>query len=331
MVSPGTHDGDSQRPISRQALQPLLQRSNTRAVSILLGNWALVVGPMALLAWQPSPLTFVLALVLVAGRQLGLAILMHECAHGVFFESRAQNRNLGRWLCAAPILTDLDAYRAYHLEHHRKAGTDGDPDYPNYRYFPVSRASLRRKITRDLLGITGIKNLYGVILMYGGVLDYDLSYKPKDRHRVSAAQFVRNLLGNLYRPLVLHGIAMALLALSDLLWLYGVWWLAFLTLFSVFSRLRNAAEHGAVPDLLDADPRKHTRTVLPRWWERLTVAPNFVNFHLEHHLLPSVPCYRLAALHRKLADSGYLENVRVPDGYAAVIRELVNGQASPAH
>jgi hypothetical protein len=40
-----------------------------------------------------------------------------------------------------------------------------------------------------------------------------------------------------------------------------------------------------VPKLLDTRPRKHARTMAVSWWERLTVAPNDVNFHLEHHLL----------------------------------------------
>jgi fatty acid desaturase len=29
------------------------------------------------------------------------------------------------------------------------------------------------------------------------------------------------------------------------------------------------------------------------------------NYHLEHHLFPSIPCYRLPALHRYLRTAGY--------------------------
>jgi fatty acid desaturase len=29
------------------------------------------------------------------------------------------------------------------------------------------------------------------------------------------------------------------------------------------------------------------------------------NYHLEHHLYPSIPCYRLPALHRHLEAAGY--------------------------
>ncbi|MAC71727.1 MAG: hypothetical protein CMP84_16195 [Gammaproteobacteria bacterium] len=62
----------------------------------------------------------------------------------------------------------------------------------------------------------------------------------------------------------------------------------------LFSRIRNLAEHAAVPDLTDSDPLLNSRTTLASWWERLTFAPNSINYHLEHNLLPAVPKYRLA-------------------------------------
>jgi hypothetical protein len=37
-----------------------------------------------------------------------------------------------------------------------------------------------------------------------------------------------------------------------------------------------------------------------------TVLYFFNNYHLEHHLYPSVPCYRLGAVHRQLEEGGYL-------------------------
>jgi fatty acid desaturase len=66
----------------------------------------------------------------------------------------------------------------------------------------------------------------------------------------------------------------------------------------------------------------HTRTTLPRWWERLTLAPNHVNYHLEHHLLPTVPPYRLPALHRLLRERGFYRCAEIIDGYSAVLGKL---------
>ena len=38
-----------------------------------------------------------------------------------------------------------------------------------------------------------------------------------------------------------------------------------------------------VPDA--SEELLNTRTTRVRWWERFLLAPNFVNYHLEHHLL----------------------------------------------
>src|SRR5690606_24792836 len=51
----------------------------------------------------------------------------------------------------------LDAYRPYHLTHHKYAQQAEDPDLVLSAPFPVTRASLRRKIVRDLTGQTFFK------------------------------------------------------------------------------------------------------------------------------------------------------------------------------
>jgi fatty acid desaturase len=88
-------------------------------------------------------------------------------------------------------------------------------------------------------------------------------------------------------------------------------------------RVRQVAEHAAVPDLFDPDPRMNTRTVDAPWWQRLLFAPNGVNFHMEHHFMASVPCYRLRALREHLRNRQALDNVPVFRGYAQVLRHAV--------
>lgn len=312
--------------LSEEELENLKRRSAVHGLSQVVLNWLVIAGLLALVAAYPNPLTIILAVILIGGRQLGLAILMHEAAHRALLPSPLWNDRIGQWLCAAPVLADVAQYRSYHLSHHKLAGTDADPDYPNYQHYPVARASLVRKLMRDTVGITGVKNLLGAGLMYAGVYDYDLSYKPKHKHKVSWLQGLKNLSVNMRSQLLFQ------LAFFTVLWalgftaLYLVWLVALLTSFSLFTRIRNAAEHAAVPDLLSPDPRLHTRTTLARWWERLTFAPNYVNYHLEHHLLPAVPAWQLPRLHQLLKDRGALDSAEVVDGYAAVLRKLVVAQ-----
>ena len=51
------------------------------------------------------------------------------------------------------------------------------------------------------------------------------------------------------------------------------------------------------------DPLRNTRTTHASWLERLFIAPNRVNYHLEHHLLMTVPYFRLPRLHRLLREA----------------------------
>ena len=147
--------------LSSDEIRPLAARSDLVGLWLLLHCWGTIALALALFAVWPNPLTFVLAVMVIGSRQLGLAILMHEAAHNALFKTRWLNEFLGDWLCGRPILADLGAYRHYHLTHHRFTQTEKDPDLVLSAKFPTSRTSLRRKFTRDLTGQTGIKQLMG--------------------------------------------------------------------------------------------------------------------------------------------------------------------------
>ena len=53
----------------------------------------------------------------------------------------------------------------------------------------------------------------------------------------------------------------------------------------------------------------------------MLIAPNGVNYHLEHHLLMTVPHYNLPRLHRLLRDRGVLDGALVAHGYWSVLRD----------
>ncbi|VUD41259.1 Delta(12)-fatty-acid desaturase [Thalassocella blandensis] len=293
--------------LSPAEIQQLQTRSNTRAWLMLTVNWLMVFTACALVARWPNIITILLAFIIIGGRQLGLAILMHECSHFSFFESKSLNNWVGKWLLAAPVFADLSAYRKYHLKHHRLLGTEQDPDYPNYKIFPIAKSSLKRKLLRDITGVSGVKNFYGLILMYSGVFDYDLSFKPKQNRKLSLIQKCRNFCSNFYPAAIAQLVLLFGFYVAGYPQLYLLWFAAFLTTFSVFSRIRNAAEHANVEDLLNPDPRFSTRTTQANWLARLTVAPNFVNYHLEHHLIPAVPAYNLAKCHHLLVERNAYE------------------------
>ena len=287
---------------------------------MLAFNWILIVAAFALVMAWPHALSVVVSLLLLGGRQLGLGILTHECAHRSFLVSPKRNEWVGQWLCGAPVFVDLGIYRRYHMTHHVKTGTPEDPDLANYANYPVSRASLLRKFGRDLVGRTGLRALLSLAHLYGRGGGQGYSYQSATQ---SPRLDLRALLWNLRRIALVNALMFAACWVAGHGLAYLLWPAAWMSSYMVFSRIRNAAEHGALPGTRGTDIWTNTRSVEARWWERLTVAPNYVNFHFEHHLAPTVPSYRLPEMHRWLKQQGVLEHAQCEVGYRQVLRRLI--------
>ncbi len=65
---------------------------------------------------------------------------------------------------------------------------------------------------------------------------------------------------------------------------------------------------------------RNTRTTRANLIERAFIAPYFVNYHLEHHLLFYVPCYNLPKIHAILMRGPHAARMEVRHGYLAVLR-----------
>lgn len=293
---------------TREEIRELLAMNDLRSWGSLAMNWGIVAASLSLVAVWPNPLTVVIALVLIGTRQLGFAVLMHEASHHSLFASRAVNDFVGQWFCAYPVWSDTLVYRPYHLRHHARTGTSEDPDIGLVKPFPITRASLRRKVWRDLSGQTGIKFVRGAWRRSFG------SWETANGRR-SAIGFT-----------VTNGLMLAMLVALGHPYLYLLWVGAFLTTHTLVTRIRAIAEHTLTPDA--DDPLNNTRTTLARWWERLILAPNRVNYHLEHHLLMTVPHYNLPRMHKMLRERGVLDRACIEtSGYAAILRQAASKPA----
>lgn len=285
----------------------LRRRSDLVGAALVLHGWAVIFGAMALFAWWPNPLTFLAAVMLIGARQLGIAILMHDAAHGLLFATRGLNEWVGRWLCAYPVATDLDRYRPYHLKHHRFTQQAEDPDLQLSAPFPITRKSLWRKIGRDLAGITGYQRRRLQLGAAMGPAGLPLGRRLANLWRVERGAFITN------------AVLFAGLAAAGHWYLYPLLWLLPLfTWYQLVSRIRNIAEHAVVPD--NDDPLRNTRTTRAGWIERALVAPYWVNYHLEHHLFLFVPCWRLPAAHRLLLTKRLAPRMELRSGYREVLR-----------
>lgn len=292
--------------LTREEIHAVRRRSTWRGIGMVAHCWATIVAAMALVAWLPNPFTIVPAIMVIGSRQLGLAILMHEGAHGGLASDQKLNLWLSQWLCAYPVFAETLVYRRYHMEHHAHAQTAKDPDIGLSAPFPTSRASIRRKLIRDLTGRTGLKQRRAQFRAALG--------RPGD----PAAGRLRRFRERLGPQLLVNAAIFGILTLAGNWWLYPLlWMLPLLTWYQAVTRIRNIAEHAVLPH---ADPWRVARTTRAGWLERAFLAPYYVNYHAEHHFMLYVPCYRLRQLHRLLVTKGLAGRMELQPGYLATIR-----------
>jgi fatty acid desaturase len=258
----------------------------------------------------PNPLTWLIAVMIVGTRQLGLAILMHEAAHGGLHANKAINEFVGHWLCAVPVGADLASYRAYHLQHHRFTQQPEDPDLSLSAPFPISKESYRRKAIRDLTGQTFVKQRLPLLRSL---------FEPVKDEPISHESFVSTGRDKMLRFLGVNALLFALFWLAGAgIWYVGVWLVGMATWLSFVTRIRNIAEHACTST--GEDPFSHARTTLAGPIERALIAPYWVNYHAEHHLFMYLPCYRLPEAHRLLLEKGLIKRMEVRPGYLNVMR-----------
>ena len=217
------------------------------------------------------------------------------------------NLTLSQWFCAYPIFAETRAYRRYHLQHHARTQQEDDPDLVLSAPFPITKMSYRRKFLRDITGQTGYQQRKAQLLNALGPKEWPLAQRAAHFWEKLGPQFAVN------------AVMFAGLAAAGVWWAYPLLWLLpLVTWMMVITRIRNIAEHAVVPD--SADPLRNTRTTRANFLERLFIAPYYVNYHLEHHLLFYVPCYNLPRVHRILSASRHAERMEVQPNYAAVLR-----------
>ena len=308
-------------PAAGQLLRPeqiavLRERSDWRGLALVAHAWLVIALAMALVAAFPHPLSWLIAIPVIGSRQLGLLILMHDGAHGMLAKRVWLNRLLCQLGCAWPTLADADAYRRYHLRHHAHTMQPADPDLILTGHYPISRASLWRKLRRDLLGLTGYAQRRAQFTAALGAADWAWARR--------LAHFWQAL-----GPQCLVNLALAVLLTRAVGWYAWplLWLLPLLTWQQLVLRVRNIAEHAAVPD--GNDPLRNARSVRANWLERALIAPYWVNYHLEHHLLMWVPCYRLPALHAMLLSNGLGLRMALCGGYREVLAEVTRGVDGP--
>lgn len=297
---------------SREEWEHVSRRSDLIGLGMVIHCWAVIGLAMAAAIWQP--LLIIVAVPIIGARQLGLAVLMHEAAHGGLSQNRALNSFFGHWLSGAPIGGSLKAYRPYHLQHHKYAQQPEDPDLVLSAPFPITRTSLKRKIFRDLTGQTFFKQRYNQL---SNAMGFNIRTGASAGNRMQAAREAA------VPFLLTNAVLLIFLSVIGYWWAFFVLWLLPMATWNMMvTRLRNIAEHAVVPD--HNDPMRHARTTHATLLERIFLAPYWVNYHCEHHMFMHLPCYRLAEAHQLLERRGVTERMEVQESYWRVLKSASN-------
>jgi fatty acid desaturase len=284
-------------PQWRPELRRIPNRRNAITIVVLYAQTLGVIAGAVWLGWWAWPVAFVL----MGRAHAQFAALMHEAAHRLLFSDRRVNDIIGRWILGYPGFVSTDAYRRVHMAHHRREFGPDEPDIALYQGYPVGRASLLRKLRRDLVGSTGVRLL---------------------RAQFAPARWrERRSRGVLVRITVVQAVLLAASIMAGQPLVYPVlWFLPFLTVWRVINRLRSIAEHGG----LDAsnDRRATTHCVRQDPLTRFLIAPYQLGYHLAHHVDAGIPFRRLPEYHRALRESGYVSDRYEYRSYLALWRAL---------
>ena len=299
---------DYRRALPKALIQELTRRSAWRASAAILADVAvLAVAITIALAYWPSPLVLIPAVIIIGTRQHALFVIAHEAAHYLLYERRWLNDLAGR-ACATVQGLSMCTYRVIHRLHHNNLYGPLDPDTALHGGYPRGRMYLVRKLAKDLCGLTAWKT-YAYFLGGAPALNTttNVALRPLDDTSTklrAEARADRNLV------IALHLVALVGFAASGNIVQYLVLWvLPLVTVVQAILRLRAIAEHGATTDF--SSPLTAARTNLGPAWLRWLIFPHNVNYHVEHHLYASVPQYNLPRLHAEMKRHGILDGAEV--------------------
>jgi len=296
--------------LSKEQLKIIRKKRDWINVVSISMNWLQILASMALFFYFPNVLTFLLSVMVIGSRQFALAVLAHDGAHNLLFSNEKINDFVSQWFCAFPLFSDNRPYRPYHLAHHRFTESENDPDLSLSAPFPITKASFRRKVIRDLTGQTGFRR-YSIALksIFSSEADNFAGRIKKISDKISGF-FISNL------------VIFSLIAIFSHWSIYFLlWWIPAFTYYSLIVRIRNIAEHSVTPGDTNLN---NTRTTKASLLTRYLLVPHHVNFHLEHHLFTNCPWYNLPKVHEMLKGEPLRDKMCIEESYFSVLRKATS-------
>jgi fatty acid desaturase len=243
--------------------------------------------PRLSLAWSiPAGILLVL---LMGLRMNAFGVILHEGSHGLLAKSRSANDRICNWCIAFWTINSVEEYRPTHRLHHRYLGQERDPDRVFY-LVPSRRGALTALLLQDLLGVTAFRRATSRI---GGTSQ--ASGAP-----ASLLAKPQLLVGKLVAQLIVLGQFVLFQGIRRGILFYVVFWLVpIVCMYPMILRLKTITEHYD-PGLREANTVHWiARTSSAGWLQNHLVGAR-MEYHFEHHVVPTIPYAGLKKLHRRL-------------------------------
>lgn len=282
---------------------------NSKAAWAVARQWIVISATVAAAVWSGHWLVYVLAIIILATRQHALGILMHDACHHRLFTNRKANDIVGNFFCALPVGLTVSRYRDEHNQHHRDPNTERDPYFLLFRSNPRDWDWPKRPL--NALGVV-IRDVFGLNSLTSS-REFS-NWMPVKNHFGSTGAPVPLSWGERITTYIFVAVLLA-----GLWWTNGwldfaiLWVLPYSTVTLMLVRLRTIAEHHGLPEGSGTDATRHIDAT---WWEALSVSPLNINYHLAHHIFPSIPHYNLPAMTETLfADPEFAAVAHRSTGY----------------
>jgi fatty acid desaturase len=264
--------------LTREEFQELTRLQPTRWLRDVALDWGLIAFAFWVFDAMGHPwILLPLFAIFIGCRQHGLVLLFHDASHRVALPNRKWNDRLGHWLAGWCNFAVMDhGYREWHMVHHRKLGSEEDPElgYRGHAPYagPISVGHIARYFVTDLAAL-GIP----------GMLAFFREVTPRNPLR---------FLGPVGMFLSLFLVCWNL----DAMWVFWLWtWSLVAGHWPVF-RIRTWSEHVG----LERGGREGSHRIHAGPVTRFLFFPHNTYCHYEHHLSPQVPYHNLPKMREML-------------------------------
>lgn len=270
--------------IDRQVLKALNLQSDLPGL-LWLGLWATLLAATGVALWASLGTWWAVPATFLFGSVLALPgyALSHECAHGTAFKTGWLNETVF-WISSLIYLEPPHHRRIAHGKHHSHTwvqGLDAQITYQIPMTFKGWLLDITYLWTYAYDAVLLARNAFGI---------------PDDTQRAyCSASDLRRIGWESRVFLLIYG------ALGAVVWM-GYWWpVTFLLLprlaGGIAQQIYTIIQHVEMqPNTLDI--KESTRSFRTPWLSRFLYMN--MNYHLEHHLFPSVPFHRLPELSKAL-------------------------------